>query len=82
MPFHLPRMAFNLILFHNIFIFIAFNLSLFCNIFNFTTTLLDIFHPTPQSSQRLIPITFDNPCVASVAALRETKMSSSVLYDF
>jgi hypothetical protein len=42
------------------------------------STLLDIFHTTPQSSQRLIPIAFDNPCVASVAALRETKMSSSV----
>jgi hypothetical protein len=45
------------------------------------TTLLDIFHATPQSSQRLIPIAFDNQCVASVAALRETKMSSSVEHD-
>jgi hypothetical protein len=44
------------------------------------TTLLDIFHATPQSSQRLIPIAFENQCVASVAALRETKMSSSVAY--
>jgi hypothetical protein len=26
----------------------------------------------------LIPVSFDNQCVASVAALRETKMSSSV----
>jgi hypothetical protein len=43
------------------------------------TTLLDVFHATPQSSQRLIPIAFNNQCVASVAALRETKMSSSVL---
>jgi hypothetical protein len=42
------------------------------------STLLDIFHATPQSSQRLIPIAFDNQCVASVAALRATKMSSSV----
>jgi tryptophanyl-tRNA synthetase len=42
------------------------------------STLLDIFHTTPQSSQRLIPIAFENQCVASVAALRETKMSSSV----
>jgi hypothetical protein len=41
-------------------------------------TLLDIFHATPQSSQRLIPIARDNQCVASVAALRETKMSISV----
>jgi hypothetical protein len=41
-------------------------------------TLLDIFHATPQSSQRLIPIAFDNQCVASVAALRETKMSGGV----
>jgi hypothetical protein len=40
--------------------------------------LLDIFHATPQSSQRLMPIAFDNQSVASVAALRETKMSSSV----
>jgi hypothetical protein len=40
--------------------------------------LLDIFHTTPQSSQPLIPIAFDNQCVARVAALRETKMSSSV----
>jgi hypothetical protein len=40
--------------------------------------LLDIFHATPQSPQRLIPIALDNQCVASVAALRETKMSSSV----
>jgi hypothetical protein len=36
--------------------------------------LLDIFHATPQSLQRLIPIAFDNHCVASVAALRETKV--------
>jgi SAM-dependent methyltransferase len=43
-------------------------------------TLLDIFHATPQSSPRLIPIAFNNQCVASVAALRETKMSSSVLF--
>jgi hypothetical protein len=42
------------------------------------TTLLDIFHATPQSPQRLIPIALDDQCVASVAALRETKMSSSV----
>jgi UDP-N-acetylmuramate--alanine ligase len=45
-------------------------------------TLLEIFHATPQSSQRLIPIAFDNQCVASAAALRETKMSSSVVYVF
>jgi hypothetical protein len=38
----------------------------------------DIFHATPQSSQRLIPIAFDNPCVAIVAALRETKMPGSL----
>jgi hypothetical protein len=48
---------------------------------NTKTTLLDIFHATPQSPQRLIPITLDNQCVASVAALRETKMSSSVHKD-
>jgi hypothetical protein len=47
-------------------------------VFDVVSTLLDIFHATPQSSQRLIPITFDNQCVASVAALRETKMSSSM----
>jgi hypothetical protein len=45
-------------------------------------TLLDIFHATPQSPQRLIPIDLDNQCVASVAALRETKMSSSVSFCF
>jgi hypothetical protein len=37
------------------------------------TTLLDIFHATPQSSQRLIPIASDNQYIASVAALREKK---------
>jgi uncharacterized protein with NAD-binding domain and iron-sulfur cluster len=40
-----------------------------------------LFHATPQSSQRLKPIAFDNQCVASVAALRETKMSGSVLQN-
>jgi hypothetical protein len=45
----------------------------------YDSTLLDIFHATPQSSQRLIPIASDNQCVASVAALRETKMFSSVV---
>jgi hypothetical protein len=48
----------------------------------FASTLLDIFHATPQSSQRLMPIDFDNQCVASVAALRETKMSSSVVCEY
>jgi hypothetical protein len=43
-----------------------------------SSTLLDIFHATPQSPLRLITIALDNQCVASVAALRETKMSSSV----
>jgi hypothetical protein len=38
-----------------------------------------LFHATPQSPQRLIPITLDNQCVASVVALRETNMSSSVV---
>jgi hypothetical protein len=47
-------------------------------IFIVARTLLDIFHATPQSSQRLILIAFDNRRVASVAALRETKMSNSV----
>jgi hypothetical protein len=46
---------------------------------NYCVTLLDISHATPQNSPRLMPIAFDNQCVASVAALRETKMSSSVL---
>jgi hypothetical protein len=44
-------------------------------------TLLDIFHATPQSSQRLIPIAFNNQCVASLVALRATKMSGSVRPD-
>jgi hypothetical protein len=42
--------------------------------------LLDIFHATPQSPQRLIPIALDNQRVASMAALRETKMSSRTAY--
>jgi hypothetical protein len=40
----------------------------FDNLMN-TLTLLDIFQATPQGSQRLIPIAFDNQCVANVAAL-------------
>jgi hypothetical protein len=40
---------------------------------------LDIFHATPQSSLRLAPIDVSNRFVASVAALRETKMSRSVI---
>jgi hypothetical protein len=44
-------------------------------------TLLDIFvSHNAAKSQRLMPIAFDNQCVASVAALRETKMSRSVLH--
>jgi hypothetical protein len=42
--------------------------------------LLDIFHATAQSSPRLAPIDVDNRFVASLAALRETKMSSSVSF--
>jgi hypothetical protein len=44
--------------------------------------LPDTFQATPQSSQRLIPIASDDQGVASVAALRETKMSSSVSAPF
>jgi hypothetical protein len=45
-------------------------------------TLLDIFHATPKNPLRLIPIALDNQCVASVAALRETKIFSSVLAGY
>jgi hypothetical protein len=41
-------------------------------------TLLDIFHATAQSSLRLAPMDIHNRFVASVAALRESKMSSGV----
>jgi hypothetical protein len=37
------------------------------------------FSRNAAKSQRLIPIASDNQCVASVAALREIKMSSSVV---
>jgi hypothetical protein len=47
----------------------------------FLNTLPDIFRATPQSLQRLIPIAFDIQCVASVAALRETKISSNVVFE-
>jgi hypothetical protein len=42
------------------------------------STLLDIFHATAQSSLRLAPMDINNRFVASVAALRESKMSGSV----
>jgi hypothetical protein len=46
------------------------------------TTLPDIFHATAQSSLRLAPMDINNRFVASVAALRESKMSSSVLWHY